>query len=92
MLADRTIEFHSQFGRHHTSRIPHFGRTIAYQRETCDLLAAGASEDVYRLNLEQGCFLTPLRTVRHPVSCHVSCRQDCLFYTAIPPPARTALP
>uniref|UniRef100_A0A7S3F079 Nucleolar protein 10 n=1 Tax=Haptolina ericina TaxID=156174 RepID=A0A7S3F079_9EUKA len=62
MLADRTIEFHSQFGRHHTTRIPHFGRTIAYQRETCDLLAAGASEDIYRLNLEQGCFLSPLRT------------------------------
>lgn len=37
----RTIEFHSQFGRHHKSRIPHAGRALAYQRETCDLLSAG---------------------------------------------------
>ena len=25
LLADRTVEFHSQFGKHHTTRIPHFG-------------------------------------------------------------------
>ena len=62
LLTDRTIEFHSQFGKHYSTRIPHFGRALAYQRETCELLAAGASEDIYRLNLERGCFLNPLRT------------------------------
>ena len=34
LLADRTVEFHSQFGKHHTTRIPHFGRALAYQRNT----------------------------------------------------------
>ena len=32
LLADRSVEFHSQFGRHHVTRIPHHGRCIAYQR------------------------------------------------------------
>lgn len=62
LLADRSIEFHSQFGKHYTTRIPHHGRALAYQRETCDLLLAGAGEEIFRLNLERGSFLNPLRT------------------------------
>ena len=62
LLADRSVEFHSQYGKHYTTRIPHHGRAVAYQRETCDLLLAGAGEEVFRLNLERGCFLSPLRT------------------------------
>eukprot|EP00965_Chrysotila_dentata_P216903 6189647-Pleurochrysis_carterae.AAC.3 len=42
LLSDRTVEFHSQFGKHHATRIPHFGRALAYHPETCELLLAGA--------------------------------------------------
>ena len=62
LLADRSIEFHSQFGKHHVTRIPHHGRCMAYQRETCELLAGGVGGDVYRLSLERGSFLAPLQT------------------------------
>jgi ribosome biogenesis protein ENP2 len=61
LLADRTVEFHSQFGKHHCTRIPHFGRAMAYQPEMCELLLAGAGEEIFRLSLERGSFLTPLR-------------------------------
>jgi len=62
LLADRTVEFHTQFGKHHTTRIPHFGRAMAYQPETTELLVAGAGEEIFRLSLERGCFLKPLAT------------------------------
>jgi hypothetical protein len=39
-----------------------FGRGLIYDRETCDLLAYGVGSEVYRLNLEQGQFLSPLET------------------------------
>ena len=62
LLADRSVEFHSQFGKHYVTRIPHHGRCMAYQRETCDLLLGGVGGDLYRLNLERGSFLAPLPT------------------------------
>ena len=69
LLADRSIEFHSQFGKHHVTRIPHHGRAMAYQRETCDLLLGGVGGDVYRLNLERGAFTAPLVTGASGVNC-----------------------
>ena len=51
LLADRSIEFHSQFGKHHVTRIPHHGRCMGYQRETCELLLGGVGGDLYRLSL-----------------------------------------
>ena len=62
LLADRSVEFHSQFGKHHVTRIPHHGRCLGYQRETCELLLGGVGEDVYRLSLERGSFLSPFKT------------------------------
>ncbi|OZJ04886.1 hypothetical protein BZG36_02508 [Bifiguratus adelaidae] len=59
---DRSIEFHAQGGIHYRTRIPKFGRDLAYHFPTCDLLVVGASEEVYRLNLDQGRFLKPLVT------------------------------
>ena len=62
LLSDRSVEFHSQFGKHHVTRIPAHGRALGYQRETCELLLGGASDELYRLNLQRGSFLTPLKT------------------------------
>nr|CAG8469172.1 4793_t:CDS:10 [Entrophospora candida] len=45
---DRTIEFHSQ--------------NLAYHYPTCDLLLAASSNEVYRLNLNQGKFLNSIET------------------------------
>ncbi|RHZ89277.1 hypothetical protein Glove_16g190 [Diversispora epigaea] len=59
---DRTIEFHSQGGIYYKTRIPKFGRDLAYHYPTCDLLITSSSHEVYRLNLCQGRFLNPILT------------------------------
>lgn len=60
LCADRTIEFHAQYGKHHIVRIPKFGRSLKYDRATCILYAASASESIYRVDLEEGISLAPL--------------------------------
>jgi ribosome biogenesis protein ENP2 len=52
--SDRFIEFHAQYGKYYRVRIPKFGRDLAYQTEVCHLYVVGASNEVYRLNLEEG--------------------------------------
>lgn len=56
---DRSIEFHTKGGIHYRSRIPKFGRSLTYNDYTCDLLVGAAGNELYRLNLEQGRFLSP---------------------------------
>jgi len=59
---DRTIEFHAQFGRYYEIRIPKFGRDMFYDPISCDLLVFGTGQEIYRLNLEQGQFLSSWKT------------------------------
>ena len=60
LQVDRTIELHTQGGFHYRTRIPRFGRALAYHFPSCDALFGGSGNEVYRLNLEQGRFLNPL--------------------------------
>lgn len=57
---DRTLELHTQGGFHYRTRIPRFGRSLAYHFPSCDALIGASGAEVYRLNLEQGRFLSPL--------------------------------
>ncbi|CCL99104.1 uncharacterized protein FIBRA_01118 [Fibroporia radiculosa] len=57
---DRSVELHTQGGFHYRTRIPRFGRALAYHFPSCDALVAGSGPEVYRLNLDQGRFLNPL--------------------------------
>ncbi|RMD42776.1 hypothetical protein DV735_g2331, partial [Chaetothyriales sp. CBS 134920] len=62
---DRSIEFHTPGGRHHHMRIPRYGRDLAYERFSTDLLvpAVGHGQngtgEVFRINLELGRFMSP---------------------------------
>lgn len=56
---DRTIEFHTKGGIHYKTRIPKFGRSLAFNASNCDLLIGASGNELYRLNLEQGRFLNP---------------------------------
>lgn len=56
---DRSIEFHTKGGIHYRSRIPKFGRSVAYNPVNCDLLVGASGNEIYRLNLDQGRFLNP---------------------------------
>ncbi len=38
---DRVVEFHAQYGLHHRTRIPKFGRAMAYNSDNCDLYLCG---------------------------------------------------
>jgi ribosome biogenesis protein ENP2 len=58
--SDRTIEFHARYGTYYKTRVPKVGRDMAYHYPSCDLVVAGSSREIYRLNLEQGRFLNPL--------------------------------
>ncbi|RKP33196.1 WD40-repeat-containing domain protein [Dimargaris cristalligena] len=62
LMSDRYLEFHSHGEMHYRTRIPAFGRDLAYHRPTCDLLVTGAQSEVYRLNLEEGRFMKPFET------------------------------
>ncbi|PPQ87687.1 hypothetical protein CVT25_011454 [Psilocybe cyanescens] len=57
---DRTVELHTQGGFHYRTRIPRFGRSLAYHFPSCDTYIAASGNEVYRLNLDQGRFMTPL--------------------------------
>lgn len=60
---DRSVEFHNQGGLYYRTRIPRFGRALGYHFPSCDALIAGAGNEVYRLNLAEGRFMTPLALV-----------------------------
>jgi ribosome biogenesis protein ENP2 len=69
LLSDRQLEIHAQYGFYYRTRIPKFGRDLAYHSPSCDLYIVGASSEIYRLNLDQGRYMTPLRT--NARSCNV---------------------
>ncbi|KAJ1962909.1 Small ribosomal subunit biogenesis, partial [Dipsacomyces acuminosporus] len=62
LQSDRTLEFHNEGQMHFRARIPKFGRDLAYHSPSCDVLVGGASSEVYRLNIDQGRFLSPFQT------------------------------
>ena len=70
MHNDRYVEFHAQYGKYYKIRIPKTGRDFDYNYSTCDLYFVGASNEIYRFNLEQGCFKTSLKS---PTSVEYNC-------------------
>ena len=69
LCADRSVVFHAKFGNYYKTRFPRQGRAIAYAEHTGDLVVVGSTHEVYRLNLEQGRFLSPLETNATGVNC-----------------------
>lgn len=57
LQADRSIELHTAGGIHYSTRIPTFGRDIKFHYPSADLLVGASTNQVYRLNLDQGRFL-----------------------------------
>jgi ribosome biogenesis protein ENP2 len=59
---DRTVEIHAAYGRHFQTRIPKFGRAMKYHSPTSELIIGGDSNEIYRLSLEAGSFVSPFET------------------------------
>ncbi|KAB7495536.1 Nucleolar protein 10 [Armadillidium nasatum] len=61
---ERYLEFHNQGGRWYRTRIPKFGRDLAYHYPSCDLYIAASGfvsfsaieNEIYRMNLLEGRF------------------------------------
>ncbi|KAJ1931973.1 Small ribosomal subunit biogenesis, partial [Kickxella alabastrina] len=62
LQSDRTLEFHNEGQMHFRARIPRFGRGLAYHSPSCDVIVGGAGAEVFRLNIDQGRFMTPMKT------------------------------
>lgn len=69
LCADRNIELHAQYGRHFKIRIPKFGRDMVYNPHSCDLVTVGATNEIYRLNLDLGRFNTTLISESPEINC-----------------------
>ncbi|KAK3084770.1 hypothetical protein FSP39_018588 [Pinctada imbricata] len=69
LQCDRYLEFHTQFGRYYRTRIPKYGRDMAYHFPSCDLFIGGVGMEIYRLNLEQGRFLSPFVSKAEEINC-----------------------
>ena len=66
---DRNIELHAQYGRHFKIRIPKFGRDMVYNEHTADIITVGATNEIYRLNLNLGRFQSPLISDSDELTC-----------------------
>ncbi|GFE54647.1 embryo sac development arrest protein [Babesia ovis] len=69
LCANRVIEFHDRGGRYHSIRIPKEGRDMKYLSDDASIFTVASSNEVYRLNLEQGAFETPLKSVCSYLNC-----------------------
>eukprot|EP00163_Fabomonas_tropica_P008529 TRINITY_DN18265_c0_g1_i1.p1 TRINITY_DN18265_c0_g1~~TRINITY_DN18265_c0_g1_i1.p1 ORF type:complete len:676 (-),score=182.89 TRINITY_DN18265_c0_g1_i1:108-2135(-) len=67
--SDRTVEVHAQYGYHYRTRIPKPGRDMTYHNGNCDLYMCGTGNEIYRLNLDQGRFLSPFESSQEDLNC-----------------------
>eukprot|EP01112_Ceratiomyxa_fruticulosa_P006097 TRINITY_DN1689_c0_g1_i2.p1 TRINITY_DN1689_c0_g1~~TRINITY_DN1689_c0_g1_i2.p1 ORF type:complete len:678 (+),score=129.77 TRINITY_DN1689_c0_g1_i2:454-2487(+) len=58
----RYLEFHQKGGGYYTMRVPKPGRDMVYDAESCSLVICCAGPSVYRLNLNLGQYMSPLKT------------------------------
>ena len=58
---NRSLEFHARFGFYHRTRVPRHGYDLAYAPFLAHLLVVGDAPEVYRLDLCEGRFYTPLK-------------------------------
>jgi ribosome biogenesis protein ENP2 len=61
---DRSLQLHTQGGLHHTIRLPIYGRALGYHSPSADALVACTGKEVFRFNLEEGRYMTPLNVAQ----------------------------
>jgi ribosome biogenesis protein ENP2 len=66
---DRSVELHTQQGRYYKFRVPKVCLDMAYHPSSCDHYFVGSSSQLYRFNLEQGRFLSPLESGAAGINC-----------------------
>ncbi|KAF8243085.1 WD40 repeat-like protein [Wilcoxina mikolae CBS 423.85] len=59
LQTDRSLEFHTPMGCHYATRIPRYGRALAYLKPLAHAIITAEGNEVFRLDLEAGRFLKP---------------------------------
>ncbi|KFG28349.1 putative embryo sac development arrest EDA7 [Toxoplasma gondii RUB] len=77
LQAQRHIDIHTQGGTYHRLRIPREGRGLCYLPNLASACIAASGNEVYMLDLEDGCFLTPWTTASPSNNC-------CFTSTVLP--------
>jgi len=59
LQTDRSLEFHTPMGCHYATRIPRYGRALAYLKPQAHVIVPAEGNEVFRLDLEVGRLLKP---------------------------------
>lgn len=62
VCTDRNVELHAQYGRHFKTRVPKHPRCSFYNKYTANFLVGCSSDEIYRINLEEGRFINEFPT------------------------------
>ena len=54
------MALHTQMGLHYSVRLPTYGRTLGYHSPSADAIVGCTGTEVYRFNLEEGRYMTPI--------------------------------
>lgn len=60
LCTDRSLNFHARGGQHFATRVPKFGRTLAYLPQSAEVVVGGSASELWRLNLQEGRFMAPV--------------------------------
>ncbi len=76
LCADRSVHLHARYGAHFRTRVPRFGRDLAYAPESANLLIAASSSEIYRC-------LVKGRRALHAGRRQGACMHACNFFMLI---------
>ena len=68
---DGSLSFHAQFGAYHHTKLPRVCRDMYYYAPSAEILVVGTGSEVYRLDLEAGCFRHSLQAYTNPSAINV---------------------
>lgn len=60
LCADRSLCFHGKGGQHFSTRVPKAGRDLTYLPGQTEVVVAGSAPELWRVNLTEGRFMTPV--------------------------------
>lgn len=60
LCTDRSLNFHGKGGQHFSTRVPKFGRDLTYLPEQTEVIVGGSAPELWRVNLSEGRFMTPI--------------------------------
>ena len=83
---DRSLNFHARGGQHFATRVPKFGRTLAYLPQAAEIAVGGSAAEIWRVNLQEGRFMAPLPVAATAVNVLGVSPAHGMLAAGVPPP------